>query len=221
MSLSSSAVQRGPSIPGDVRPHVFAQLAWPISSAANGEADPGPAALPDVEALEAEAWNEGFHRGYEEGLRIAAEQQQTRVEALAQLVENASADAGRLVRALEQEVVELSLAVAEKVIEREARADPALVLEVIRAALAEIEDETVARVRVNPDDFELVQGRWDEAIARHGGVAAQRAELLPDELVETGGCVVETRVGRVDAQLHAKLAQISTTFHALLDGEPL
>jgi flagellar biosynthesis/type III secretory pathway protein FliH len=49
---------------------------------------------------------------------------------------------------------------------------------------------------------------------------AERSELTPDDLVERGGVVVETRIGYVDSQLKTRLNQVVTSFQGVLDGEP-
>ena len=68
------------------------------------------------------------------------------------LLQGVASDTEELVRGLETQVVELALAIAEKVIAREARTDPEIILSVVRSALSEIHDATELRIRVNPDD---------------------------------------------------------------------
>jgi flagellar assembly protein FliH len=225
-----------PSSSSNVRPHVFAPFSWPkpvqeeaaeTAAVAVSEPEPEPEPepvieLPDVEAITAaareEGHQEGFEAGYQEGLSRAQEEQAALLHGLAALAENAVHEVDQLVRGLEPQVVELGLAIAEKVIEREVRLDPTIVVGVVRATLAEISETTTVNVRVSPDDHEILLPHWDGMLPKS---VAQRSELLSDEAVAPGGCVVETRVGRVDAQLKSKLQQIATTFHALLEGEPV
>ena len=65
---------------------------------------------------------------------------------------------------------------------------------------------------------ELVAPDWEE-LARAS--ADEGCRLLADDRVEPGGCLIETQLSQVDAQLSAKLGQIRTTFQALLEGEPV
>ena len=177
---------------------------------------------PSPEEIAQTAWTEGFERGYDdgyaEGLRRADAAQSEQTRALAALVQGVSVQSDDFVRAVEEQVVRLALAVAERVIEREARTDPELVIGVVRAALAEIQDSSEVHVRVSPQDHALIEPRWEAMLPRS---VARRSELLADEAVATGGCVVETRAVQVDAQLTTKLAQVAKTFGAVLDGEPV
>ena len=176
-----------------------------------------PPPPPDFEAIKAEAWREGFQLGYDEGLRLAAEEQHDTGTRLSALLQGVASDAEELVRGLEVQVVELALAIAEKVIAREARIDPEIVLNVVRSALSEVHDATELRIRANPDDVPLLETRWQEMLPRS---TAERSELIADDLVERGGVLVETRIGYADSQLKTRLNQVVTTFQAVLDGEP-
>ncbi|GEM_PF-3747310 len=177
-----------------------------------------PAPLPDFEAIKAAAWTEGFQQGYDEGQRLAAEEQHDTGTRLSALLQGVAADTEAYVRGLEDDVVELALAIAEKVIARETRIDPDLIVNVVRSALSEVHDATELRIRVNPDDVPLVEPRWQEMLPRS---VAEHSELVSDELVERGGVIVETRIGYADSQLKTRINQVVTTFQAVLDGEPV
>jgi flagellar assembly protein FliH len=217
-----------------VRPYIFAPLDLALDEEAvvgldKATADAGllvePALPPiDVEAVREEArregflqgHDEGFQQGYGDGLRQAQTEQRVIVDRLADLVQGALDDADAYVRAIEGQVVELSLAVAQKVIDREATVDPAVVVGVVRSALAELHESATVHVRVNPEDYALVAEHWDGLVRRPG---AERSSLVPDESLDRGGCLIQTGNGEVDARFSTKLSQIATTFQALLDGE--
>lgn len=222
-----------------VRPYVFAPLS-PLSAspapppptggagagegAGRGEAGaPEPPPLPSAEELaalraaaEAEGRAAGYEAGYAEGLQRATAEQAALIEQLAAVVGSARVVARGFTAGLEARVVDLVLAVARKVIEREVRLDRTIVLNVIRAALEEIQEHTTVEVRVHPDDYELVVAQW-ERLARTP--LAQRSQFVVDERVGRGGCVIDMPFGQLDAQLDTKLAQIIETFHALLEGD--
>jgi flagellar assembly protein FliH len=168
-------------------------------------------------AVEA-AWDEGFHSGYREGLRAAREQQEAATLRLIQLAQQAFMDAHEFTHKLERDLVGLSLAIAERVTESAMRVDPAAVVEVVRAALAEVQHTTVIQVRVNPEDHELVAVQWERLLPR---ASLRGAELVPDEKVQRGGCVIETVTGTADGQLATKFTQIAQMFEAVAEGDAL
>ncbi|MBI3964354.1 MAG: hypothetical protein HY329_01865 [Chloroflexi bacterium] len=207
----------------EVRTHVFGSFARPslettVTLAPDLSIDEAADEQPDFEAVRATAWAEGFQQGYDEGLRLAQEERKEETRKLARLVLNALVDTKRSTRALEQQVVELSLAIASKVVEREVSIDPGVVLSVVRAALREVQDATSLYLIVNPQDYDSVSQHWESMLRKP---LAQRSHLIADERVQPGGCIVETQVGHVDAQLTTKLSQVTNTFQALLEGEPV
>jgi flagellar assembly protein FliH len=200
---------------GDVPEIEAASAADELELVESGEPAPPPI---DYEALKAEAWSEGFRQGYDEGKRLATQEQQDTTIRLGALLHDIVADTEGFIRGLEADMVELVLGVAEKVIGREATVDPKLVVHVVRSALNEVHDATEVRIRAHPDDVAILEPRWQEMLPRR---VAERSELLADELVERGGVVVETQIGYVDSQLKTRLQQVVNTFHAVLDGEPV
>jgi flagellar assembly protein FliH len=171
------------------------------------EAAPPP---PDFAALEEAARIEGYNRGHEEGyaagLAAAEAAMAASVEQLARLAAGVREQHATFYRAAERQVVDLALQIAQKVVEHEVENMPDLAVGVIRAALDEMDARTAVRVRVSPDDEELLRRRWAQVVPP--GVDAARIELQADERIQSGGAVIETTQGQVDAQLETKLAQL-------------
>ncbi len=128
------------------------------------------------------------------------------VRRLAALVSTVHESHASFFRAAERQVVDLALQIAQKVVEREIENMPDLAINVIRSALEEMDGRTAVRIRVNPDDVELLRRRWTQVVPP--GIGADRIELQADERVQAGGGVIETTHGQVDTQLDSKLAQL-------------
>jgi flagellar biosynthesis/type III secretory pathway protein FliH len=184
-----------------------------------------PPPPPDYAALEEAARVQGFNVGFEQGEAAgAAAAEQSMLESVTRLMALAShvhENHAIFFRAAEREVVDLALQIAQKVVEREVENMPDLALSVIRAALEEMDARTAVRVRVSPDDEELLHRLWSQVVPP--GIGADRIELLKDERVKSGGAVIETTHGEVDAQLESKLAQLGNalwTFVANVGDTP-
>lgn len=199
----------------EIQPYSFTPI--PDRFGVRSGLQPGSNTLQDLEAMAEAARTEGYQDGYQAGLGRAAEQQRAAVEQLGLISKTARVETDRLIRGLEEQVVELALAVANKVIEREPSADPSIVVDVVRSALDEIQGATMVYVRINPQDRELVEPHWQAML--HGPIV-EHSRLVVDEQVEPGGCVIETQVGQIDAQISTKFLQVANMFGAVLDGEP-
>jgi flagellar biosynthesis/type III secretory pathway protein FliH len=165
---------------------------------------------PDFAAIEEAARLQGYGVGYEQGIaegRAAVEAEMFQaIQQLKQLASSVVENHVGFFRAAERQVVDLALQIAQKVVEKEVENMPDLAINVIRGALEEMDARTAVRVRVSPDDEELLRRRWAQCVP--SGVAADRIELQADEKVQSGGAIIETTQGQVDAQLETKLAQL-------------
>jgi flagellar biosynthesis/type III secretory pathway protein FliH len=165
----------------------------------------------------AEARSAGQALGFQEGIQRGIEEQRESILRLAQIAQRAHTDAREYARVLERQIVQLALAVAQKVIEREVEADPTIVLDVVQSAINEVQDATSVHVRVHPEDYGLIEPHW-HSIGRNS--LGEPIILVADERVEPGGCLIETSIGHVDGQISTRFKQVANLFGSLLDGEP-
>lgn len=153
----------------------------------------------------------GRMRGLEEGRSAerrareqadAAEGQETLGRA-EQLLKSFAAERERYFRAVEPEVVRLALAVAGRILRREAASDPLLLMGSVRAALGQVSGSTEVRLRVPAADLDL----WTEAIALLPHLPV-KPKVLPGEGMMLGECRIETTLGTADLGVAAQLAEV-------------
>jgi len=166
----------------------------------------------EAERIAQEAYEEGFRKG-----RAAGEQDfQTEVGTSAEAL-RATSDAIRdahasFLESLEPQVLSLVQAIVQRVLYRDMRADPELVLRTVRHALENLTDRAKLVVRLNPVDLDVVRNHKLTFLEEFDGV--RQMELLGDETIAAGGCVVESELMQVDAQLDERLERI---FEAMLE----
>jgi len=175
--------------------------------------------LPESEGNLAEisrlSFESGRERGIEEGrlaernASVAAEakKEEKRVEHVAKLAEEFLQERDRLLQALEQEVVELALAIAARILRREAQMDPLLLTGAVRVALGQLSHATQVRLRVPQDELDL----WCEAM-KHIPTLSLRPTVLACEDMRLGDCTLETELGSVDLGIRAQLGEIERGF---------
>jgi flagellar assembly protein FliH len=177
----------------------------------------------------AEETRRSYEAGYEQGRQdgLASErgaEQAARAEKLQRLAaavgiiaEDFAEERGRYYEQLEQEAVKLALAMAGRILRREAQMDPLFLLGAVRVALGQLTDSTKVRLRVPAADAEL----WTEAMALLPN-RDTRPEVIAAEGIEVGQCVMETELGSADLGVRAQLGEMersmfdrsSATLHA-------
>jgi flagellar biosynthesis/type III secretory pathway protein FliH len=116
---------------------------------------------------------------------------------------------------IEQEVVELALAIARKVICREIEVDKEVVVCVAREALTKVEDPVNVKIKMNPSDLQIInktQYQLSELIGNIDNVIIE-----PGENIQSGGCVIETNLGEIDARIEKQLQTVEASFRNALE----
>ena len=103
----------------------------------------------------------------------------------------------------QHEAVRLGVAIAERLLRRTLDVRPEAVLDLIRSALDWSTGADHLRVRLHPADAELVESAT-QPLAAH-----REIEILPDDSLTRGDCVVETPNGQTDARLEVILQRIA------------
>ena len=115
---------------------------------------------------------------------------------------------------VESEVVQLALAIASKVLHREAQVDPMLVAALVRVAVDKLHDGSSVSVRVSPAQAV----RWTKYLAdpQNGSSIAviEDAHLGPDD------CILETDLGSANFSIDAQMKEIEQGFFDLLAQRP-
>lgn len=144
----------------------------------------------------------------------AKEQEERRRAQLQATLQAFAAERGRYFREAEAEVVHLALAVARKILGREATLDPDLVGALVRIALDRMGAGPDVKLRVPPGELSL----WQSNPAFAG--SCFRCELHADPSLLPGECSVETDLGTASFGLEAQFKDIEQGMLDLLRLRP-
>jgi flagellar assembly protein FliH len=114
---------------------------------------------------------------------------------------------------VEREVVKLALAIAKRVLHREAQLDPLLLAGVVRVALEKLAEDSTAVLRVPTSELQA----WQEVFVMNTGSSLQ---LVADERLDSGECLLDTNVGKVELGVSAQLEEIERGFFDLMQQRP-
>jgi flagellar assembly protein FliH len=109
--------------------------------------------------------------------------------------------------------VRLALAIATRILRREAQMDPLLLMGAVRVALGHLAAATEVRLHVPAADADL----WMEAIGLIPNPPV-RPVVIADEAMRLGDCRLETSVGQVDLGLRSQLGEIERGFFDRIGG---
>ena len=150
----------------------------------------------EAEAIRAQAKEEGYGEGRDQGAREL-------VEAVARSSQRLQQIENQLV----PQIKDLALGIARKILGRELSSRPEAVVELVRQALGEkARQRREISLRVNPEDLNSIResrGELLEVLSR-----AQEISIREDPDVDRYGVIIETDAGTIDAQLETQLAAL-------------
>jgi flagellar assembly protein FliH len=161
-----------------------------------------------IELRVRQAYESGFREGQATARQSAESQVREVVEKLAATVVEVAATRGDAIRRAEADMVRLSIEIARRILHRELSLDTSALEALIRAALEKLRSQEVYRVRVHPDQEQLVRACLQQ-IGRDPDV-----EVLSDASQPRGGAVFEISRGTLDASVETQLREIE---HGLAD----
>lgn len=154
-----------------------------------------------------QGFQEGQAAAREVGGADAREKENLRAELIARLTEDFQLERNRYFDAVEHEVVKLALAIAARILRREAQMDPLLLTGAVRVALGQFSASTEVRLRVPAADLEM----WKETMAHLPNLPVRPAVVAGDDM-QVGDCRMESELGSVDLGIQAQLGQIERGF---------
>jgi flagellar assembly protein FliH len=160
------------------------------------------------------AIDESYRRGREEGEGEARRDLSARAaesfEWLAKVAGEITAAKRAFLANAEQEVVELALALARRILAREVTGSTDSVKVILREVLAGVADRNEITIRVSPETIDAIRVLETEL----GQVvsAPENVRWVPDRRVAPWGVVVETETGKIDASVEAQLDEAATLF---------
>jgi len=163
----------------------------------------------EMESARSEAKTEA-RREWEKELEERIAEERT---AILRACEEFRQERARYFAGVEAEVVKLALAIAARVLHREANFDPLLLMGVVRVALEKVAEDSAAVLRVPVSAMEM----WRETLTEGLGPSLQ---IVGDERLGAGECVLDTNVGRVKLGVSAQLEEIERGFFDLMQQRP-
>jgi flagellar biosynthesis/type III secretory pathway protein FliH len=180
----------------------------------------GLGAALDVGAAEAatretQARAQGRQEGLTEARKNFDEQLVRERASLAAALAEFTRDRATYFQKVEGEVIQLALAIARKILHREAQLDPLLLAGIVRVALEKIDGATGVVLRINPENAP----DWRRYLSTQLE-PADRPEIVEDSAQPPDRCTLETSMGTALIGLEVQLKEIEQGLMDLLAARP-
>lgn len=149
---------------------------------------------------------EGREQGRTEALAQSAEQLRQLMAAWLQVATDWEQQRTDMEREARQAVLEFALAAAEKVVHRVIEVDESVVVDQAAQALSLVLSAHDASVRIHPVDRPMLEDAMPQLIGELDRL--EHIELIDDEAITPGGCMVAFGQGRIDATVEKQLQRL-------------
>jgi len=178
----------------------------------------------DAAIIHEDARKEGHAEGVKEGRKDG---EQAVKEELAEIVKQANQKAAKTLQdakeltadyfvKAEDDIVAVVMMAIEKILPQHFLDVPQVVLPVVREAIKYVRDQKEIKVHVEPDSYDLVlMARNEFQSMLTDGTAV--LEIISDDTLKPGDCVIETPNGGVDARLLTQIELMKNSIQSILN----
>jgi flagellar assembly protein FliH len=153
-----------------------------------------------------EVCDKGREEGREAGYAEGKAEVDRLIERTQVVLERAQDKRGEILNETEKEIIDLVLLIARKVIKVISENQRNVIISNVVQALRKVKAKGNIIIRVNMADLKLATEHKQEFIQQMEG--AKSVQVVEDSSVDSGGCIIETDFGEIDARISSQLAEM-------------
>lgn len=155
-----------------------------------------------IKSTRDKAYEDGFLEGKASGKREYEEL----ISQINHLTKLAKKDHDKTVRRSEETIVQLAIAVAEKILNKKLNDNPGSFSSIVQSVLLQLKDSDSVDIYVHPIHYEYILNKKDEyhQLLRQD----TNLQVFVNQNLEENDCIVEHTYGKVDASVETQLQQL-------------
>lgn len=170
---------------------------------------------PSIDEIKSSAFQQGFSAGEKVGFEAGTKRVDPLINSFNQGLEQLKNIRREIHQKIEKEVAQLALSIAKKVVCHEVKTTEETVVCVAREALSRVENPGKIKVKLNPADLQFIQDTKSQLSDFLDDVESIRFEA--EDSIQSGGCLIETDMGDIDARIEKQLQAIEESFQIEFD----
>jgi len=163
-------------------------------------------------ALTTTAYEQGFRQGEEAARQVLTAQFSPVLGAFQQATAEIAHLRATVLQQAEEDIITLAFQLARKIIQYEALEHREILAATLTRALERVVAQDQIVVRVHPDDLHYATEIKEEPGHAPGDI--KTLTVQGDTNVSRGGCLVESRLGTIDARIEAQFEELEQRFRA-------
>jgi flagellar assembly protein FliH len=147
----------------------------------------------------AEIEKTAFDKGLAEGRAAAQKEVSAKIKEVAELLREIQKERQNLYSRYEEDLVALLKSMLDKIVNHEVSVNPRVISACLKKALSYVIENSLVKIHLNSVDFAKIK----EAALENPDILEgfNQLELIEDQSISAGGCLLETEFGQVDATI--------------------
>lgn len=169
----------------------------------------------DAKKESGEIKEKAFQSGYDDGLKVAEKEISETIERMSQVFTNALKELASLkdniIANSEGDLVELTIAIAKKLVCCELKQHPEFLIDVIKEAIKASKIENEITIRINHEDRVILEqhaGELIEFLRKTTFNKTAKIVIEDDTFMTQGGCVITTDTNIIDMTYESRLESV-------------
>lgn len=168
---------------------------------------------------QAEGMKAGYDAGYEKGLSQVQDDFINQVKSVDIIAKSAFRVKNEIIVSAEQEVIQLSITIAEKLVRQKFDIQPEIILNIVKAAINELKDKEEIKIVVNPAITKYLYEFSDELKRTINGL--EKIKIIEDRTIPAEGVIIESLESRIDARLDSQITEITKKLMKKVTEDPV
>jgi flagellar assembly protein FliH len=164
----------------------------------------------DLTQQKARVMEESYEKGFAKGEEDGKSQYAASIRDVFNAVERVGKEKEAFLEKSQEEILALSLRAAKKMVLAELTQSPDVLLGIVMDAIRRITDKDKVIIKLNSKDAAHMRQHQAAIFAQMPDIKS--LEIHDDARVDEGGCVIETRLGYIDATLETKVTILEKAF---------
>jgi len=165
-----------------------------------------------------QAYDKGFDDGQQVTISTFKDELQTHqnwVKTFDNIIRNLHKHYQEELKKIELSVAKLATVIAGEIIKAEL-VNKDKILSTIKGTIENIDIDEILKIRLNPKDIEILK-EVDSDLYKL--INKENKSIIPDYSIESGDCIIETKVGIIDASIKSQLKKISEKLEETIKNE--
>lgn len=161
----------------------------------------------EIEKIKELANKTGFDKGYSEGQSKIMEDLHNKIKSVEILANSALEIKKEIILSSERDILDLTIAIAERIIREKLNISPEILLNIIKSALNQVKDKEEIKILVNPSITKYLYEHSEDLKNSIKGI--KNIKIIEDRTIRPDGALIESMESKIDARLETQIEEIT------------